>query len=115
MTEVKIYIETTIHGPAQKKGKYMYMLETVRRGQTETRFGTGEGWEGENGLVLRATAASLHRLTRPCKVTIITTCDHVRAMISGGWPRFTRTQRTCQENMSSACGRGRKENQQTLR
>ena len=87
MTEVKIYIETTIHGPAQKKGKYMYMLETVRRGQTETRFGTGEGWEGENGLVLLATAASLHRLTRPCKVTIITTCDHVRAMISGGWPQ----------------------------
>lgn len=87
MTEVKIYIETTIHGPAQKKGKYIYLLETIRKGQAETRFGSGEGSEGENGLVLRAAAESLHRLTRPCKVTIITTCDHVRGMISSGWPQ----------------------------
>ena len=87
MTKVKIYIETTAHGPKQRKGKYMYMLETIRKGQAETRFGTGEGSDGENGLTLRAIIVSLRRLTRPCAVTVITPCDHVRGMISGGWPQ----------------------------
>ena len=42
MQDVNIYIETSIHGPARKDGKYIYMLECIRDGIPVTLYKTGE-------------------------------------------------------------------------
>lgn len=70
--KVKIYIETDIHGPRARGGKYMYLMEAIRNGKPETRFGSGEGCENENGLVIRALCEAMGRLRKNCSVIVIT-------------------------------------------
>ena len=68
--KVKIYIETDIHGPRARGGKYMYLMEAIRNGKPETRFGSGEGCENEN-----------------CSVIVITECSAVRSTLQNDWIR----------------------------
>lgn len=84
---VNIYIETTVHGPAQHGGRYMYMLEcTGSDGTPRTRQAVGD-WqnEKENCLALQAVAAALERLRMPCVVDLYTTCTQIRNAIENGW------------------------------
>lgn len=85
--KVKIYIETDIHGPRARGGKYMYLMEAIRNGKPETRFGSGEGCENENGLVIRALCEAMGRLRKNCSVIVITECNAVRSTLQNDWIR----------------------------
>lgn len=85
--QVNLYIETTAHGPRQKGGRWMYLLEFVtRRGDPVTIWDVGE-WkmEKENALVLQAMSAALGRLRLPCVIDTYTGSGQVRAAIENGW------------------------------
>lgn len=85
--QVNIYIETTVHGPAQRGGRYMYLLEcTGRDGRPRTKQAVG-AWqdEKENRLALQALAESLERLKASCIVDVYTTCPLIRNVIENGW------------------------------
>ena len=78
MKTVKIYIETTITGPAApKRGGYAAALTFTRRnGDIEDRFLKGEE-EGTtyNRSVLLAMIYALQKLKEPCRVVFYTP-DH---------------------------------------
>ena len=77
MQDVTIYIETSIHGPAKKDGKYIYLLECMREGVPVTREGRGSAEEAtENQLVLLALRDALKRLNCRCAVVIYTNSGH---------------------------------------
>lgn len=81
--KVNIYIETTVHGPAEHGGRGMYLLEYVlRTGDPVTRYAVTE-WQDwkENELVLNLMAAALARINTSCIVTVCTTCGYVRDTI----------------------------------
>lgn len=64
--QVNLYIETTVHGPRQQGGRWMYLLEFVtRRGDPVTLWKVGD-WEAEkeNVLIMQALSAALDRLPR---------------------------------------------------
>mgnify|MGYP002640610194 CR=1 FL=1 len=84
---VNIYIETSVHGPAQHGGRYIYLLECLGAdGTPRTRYATGE-WqnEKENSLALQAMAAALERLKGSCVVDVYTTCRLIKNAIENGW------------------------------
>lgn len=85
--QVNIYIETTVHGPAQHGGRYMYLLEcTGADGAPRTRQAAGS-WqdEKENCLALQALAAALERLRMPCVIDLYTACTLIRNAVDNGW------------------------------
>lgn len=64
--QVNLYIETTVHGPRQQGGRWMYLLEFVtRRGDPVTLWKVGD-WEAEkeNVLIMQALSAALDRLQK---------------------------------------------------
>lgn len=59
--QVNLYIETTVHGPRQQGGRWMYLLEFVtRRGDPVTLWKVGD-WEAEkeNVLIMQALSAGV--------------------------------------------------------
>ena len=85
--KVNLYIETTIHGPSQKGGRWMYLLEhTTSNGQTATLHVIGD-WtdQKEIGLVLSAMAAGLARMKSPSEIRIYTTCKYIWSAIEREW------------------------------
>lgn len=87
MQDVTIYIETSIHGPAKKAGKYIYILECMREGVPVTREGRGSAEETtENQLVLIALRDALKRLNCRCAVVIYTNSGHIAGAINNRWP-----------------------------
>ena len=59
--QVNLYIETTVHGPRQQGGRWMYLLEFVtRRGDPVTLWKVRD-WEAEkeNVLIMQALSAAL--------------------------------------------------------
>lgn len=89
MQDVNIYIETSIHGPARKNGKYIYILEYIKGdGTPETRGGRGEAEAAtENQLALTALAEALNRLNRICCLRIYTNCQHIHNAMDNSWAR----------------------------
>ena len=84
---VNIYIETSRRGPSKGPGKYMYVLEYLKKaGTPETREGI-ESFENtfENELVLKAIIAAGKRLTKPCSIRIFTGCNHVLRTTHNSW------------------------------
>ena len=84
---VNIYIETSRRGPSKGPGKYMYLIEYMKKdGTPETRDGI-EGFECtyENELALRAIIAAGKRLTKPCHIRIFTGCNHILNTTHNGW------------------------------
>ena len=84
---VNIYIETSRRGPSKGPGKYMYIIEYLRKdGTPVTREGV-ESFEKtqENELALRAIIAAGKRLTKSCSVRIFTGCNHVLSTTHNGW------------------------------
>ena len=85
--KVNLYIETTVHGPRQQGGRWMYLLEFVtRRGDPVTLWNIGD-WEPEkeNVLVLKALSAALDRLRLPCVIDAYTESGQIRSTIENGW------------------------------
>ena len=91
---VTIFIETTIHGPAIRRGAGMYMIEYIKKsGEPETRQGTiTEDAITENALALKVLAAALERLAKPCEIRINTECEHVLNVMRNYWlPQWKKT------------------------
>lgn len=83
--QVNLYIETTVHGPRQQGGRWMYLLEFVtRRGDPVTLWKVGD-WEAEkeNVLIMQALSAALDRL--PCVINAHTGSSQIRSTIENGW------------------------------
>ena len=89
MKTVKIYIETTITGPAApKRGGYAAALTFTRRnGDIEDRFLKGEE-EGTtyNRSVLLAMIYALQKLKEPCRVVFYTRNTYIKNMIQADNP-----------------------------
>lgn len=83
MKTVKIYIETTITGPAApKRGGYAAALTFTRRnGDIEDRFLKGEE-EGTtyNRSVLLAMIYALQKLKEPCRVVFYTRNTYIKTL-----------------------------------
>lgn len=91
---VNIYIETTAHGPSQRGGRYMYIMEFfLKSGKPETRESIS-GWmdEKETALVLQAAAEALERMKQPAVITIHTSCRMLWAAIENDWMEQWRQQ-----------------------
>ena len=85
--QVNLYIETTVHGPRQQGGRWMYLLEFVtRRGDPVTLWKVGD-WEAEkeNVLIMQALSAALDRLRLPCVINA-----HAGSSQSRFTPRMSR-------------------------
>lgn len=85
--QVNLYIETTVHGPRQQGGRWMYLLEFVtRRGDPVTLWKVGD-WEAEkeNVLIMQALSAALDRLRLPCVINAHTGSSQIRSTIENGW------------------------------
>ncbi len=66
--QVNLYIETTVHGPRQQGGRWMYLLNLLPGGAT--LHDPMEGWdwgggEGKTMLIMQALSAALDRLRLP--------------------------------------------------
>lgn len=84
---VNIYIETSRRGPSKGPGKYMYLMEYIRKNGEPFTIGDTEGFEHtfENELALKAIIAAAKRLTKPCVIRIYTTCNHVLSTTHNSW------------------------------
>lgn len=88
MQDVNIYIETSIHGPARKDGRYIYILECIRDGIPETRDGGGQIERAtENQLALTALEEALGRINCACELRIYTSCQHILNSMQNSWAR----------------------------
>ena len=88
MKTVKIYIETTVKGPAVRDGKYAAALVfTKADGESVTRIVTGEEEETTyNRSTLLAAIRALKRLNQSCHVIIYTDCAYIKNMVEQGNP-----------------------------
>lgn len=98
MFEVKIYIETSLQGPAKKEGAYVAIIEYIKKsGEPETR--QIEGYIDSTTFhesTLRAMTRALGRLEKECHVILYTNCPYVKRAVEGdrldawqaaGWKR----------------------------
>lgn len=85
--DVNLYIQTSVHGPAQHGGRYIYVLEWIcSSGQPVTRDAIGAREDKkETALVLDALADALARLRLPCVLEIYTGCRQVKNAVDNGW------------------------------
>ena len=84
---VNIYIETSRRGPSKGPGRYMYLMEYIRKNGEPFTIGDTESFENtfENELALRAMIAAVKRLTKPCVIRFYTTCNHVLSTTHNSW------------------------------
>ena len=84
---VNLYIQTSVHGPAQHGGRYIYVLEWIcSSGQPVTRDAVGAHEDKkETALVLDALADALARLRQPCELEIYTGCRQIKKAVDNGW------------------------------
>lgn len=85
--KVNIYIETSVHSPAQHGGYCMYVMEYLLQDGTPKTVMGGSGWRDkkETELVLQALAAALARIGPPCVIDVYTTCPLIRGAVETGW------------------------------
>ena len=86
MQEVKIYIETSLQGPAIKDGRYAASVEYISKsGSPITREVMGEEKDTTfHRSTLLAAVRALEILKRPCSVTIMTNCEFIERMAERG-------------------------------
>lgn len=85
--DVKIYIETSLQGPAVKDGKYAVLLEYMTGKGPVTLLLTGKEKETTfHRSTLQAAVHALRRLKYACKVDIYSYCSFVNNMITAGNP-----------------------------
>jgi ribonuclease HI len=84
---VTIYIQTTIRGPAIRRGAGAYMIEYMKRdGTPETRQEIlVEDDTTENFIALECLNMALAKLQKPCVVQVNTECEHILHTVNNGW------------------------------
>lgn len=87
MFEVKIYIETYIHGHKIGRAAGMWLIEYIKsNGEPETRkeIITREQTT-EIVLVLELLNQALARLKKPCMILVNTECEHILNATTNHW------------------------------
>lgn len=83
--ELNIYLEQTNKGLKATQGMYGYVIEMVSGDQIKTKevFEEDKGTAHETELM--AIHDALHRLTKPCIVTIYSTHGFFKSAVVGHW------------------------------
>ena len=84
---VNIYIETSLRGPAVKKGAGEWIVEFVRGdGVPVTRSGMlRKEKTNQNALALELLKDALSILTKSCSVRVNTQCKHILNTMQNNW------------------------------
>jgi ribonuclease HI len=91
--KVNIYTQTSFHGPTRRDGMAGFQCEFITKKGTavvcpeaidERFFWQWDTTEAE--LTIRALINAFSLLTKPCNVTVFTSCPQVRAALSQNWP-----------------------------
>lgn len=89
--EVKIFVQTSLHGPCIRTGSYAAIIECQTSKGPVTREVKGKE---ENTTyyrtVLLAMVKALEILNAPCSVTIYTDCTFIKDISEGGRPEVWR-------------------------
>lgn len=85
--KVKIYLETTVHGPAVRQAAGIWLIEYIKKdGTPETRQGIlYRENTTENTLVLELLKEAFSKLTKTCSVGVNTKCKHVLNVMENHW------------------------------
>lgn len=76
--EINIYIETSMKGPREQMGAYLYLVERFKeQGEPETEGGFCFQMGTENKMVLTALIRALERIKEPSSLRVYTRCGHV--------------------------------------
>ncbi|HJC25391.1 MAG TPA: hypothetical protein H9761_17115 [Candidatus Eisenbergiella merdavium] len=86
-TQVNVYIEVSIRGPAVREGAYLYVLEYMLHDQPVTRCGYCRHESTENQLTLEALIRASERVRKPAEIRVFTHCGYVFNAIRNGWPQ----------------------------
>ena len=85
--EINIYIETTVKGPREQMGAYLYIVEWIKeQGEPETEGGFCFQMGTENRMVLGALLRALGRIEEPSSIRVFTRCGHVLHSIQNHRP-----------------------------
>ena len=84
---VDIYIETSLKGPAVRRGAGEWLVEfRLKNGDPETRSGIiYKESTTENALVLELIRDAFSILTKTCSVRVNTECEHVLNAMNNHW------------------------------
>lgn len=84
---VNIYIETSLRGPAVRKGAGEWLVEFIRdNGIPETRSGIlYKEKTNENALALELLKEAFSILTKSCSVRVNTQCEHILNTMQNHW------------------------------
>jgi ribonuclease HI len=83
---VRIFIETSIRGPARRDGIAMWLIECMKGDEPITRQGFVHVRKGtENELALKALINSFFILRKSCSVRVFTQCDGILNTIQNHW------------------------------
>lgn len=84
---VNIYIETSRRGPSKGPGKYMYLMEYIKKNGEPFTIGDTESFDStfENELALKAIIAAAKRLRKSCSIRIFTGCNHILSTTHNSW------------------------------
>ena len=83
---VRIFIESSLKGPAKRDGVVMWLVEFIKDDAPITRQGfvhvaTGTDTEG----TLKAMINAFHILKKPCSCSVFTECDTILNTIHNFW------------------------------
>ena len=83
---VRIFIESTWHGPSKRDGVAMWLVEYMKGDEPITRDGF---IHLENGTEAQANLMGMingfHILKKPCSASVFTQCDHILNTIQNHW------------------------------
>ena len=83
---VRIFIETSIRGPARRDGIAMWLIECMKGDEPITRQGFVHVRKGtENELTLKALINSFFILRKSCSVRVFTQCDGILSTFQNHW------------------------------
>ena len=83
---VNIYIEVSIKGPARRRGRYLYILETETSRGAATFTDKKEMEDStESRLHLQAMVSALRRIRHSCHLNLYVESTYVAAVLSQGW------------------------------
>ena len=84
--EVRIFVESTLRGPARRDGMAMWIVEYMKDGVPVTREGmvyVEKGTEAEANLKALIDAFGILRKT--CSILVFPRCEHVLSTLKNQW------------------------------
>lgn len=87
MDEINIYTYQSIKSLKADKGAYVYILETIKKGEPKTLTGERKLIKPttQNAAELITLTSALNRITKKCKINVYTDSDHIIKAINQGW------------------------------